>query len=239
MADIYQQGTIYSVGRIGNDVYLPLTAGMQEILQLEKGLITGGDDWDSYVGRVPTYDAYAKTLREKFERAIENGEVEPPEGPEDCEESWSIGFEIAEGDRYYLFDEDGHFGDHEAWLLQQFLLGIDRKEARAIVYEYGATPTKLRPGYAYGGICVITREDIIWESTRSMEMQWLGRLGYGAPAWNDNFVQFARLLSEINATQEIDLPALAVSMDLQVGDVTSLLDRADAAWEKIKGNHHI
>lgn len=62
----------------------------------------------------------------------------------------------------------------------------------------------------------------------------------GAPAtgrhvWDNNEVQFARLLAEIMATQEtLDVPALAESMDLPIDRVHELFDRADVAWEAAK-----
>lgn len=52
--------------------------------------------------------------------------------------------------------------------------------------------------------------------------------------WDNNTVQFARLIAEINATQDLDLEALAVSMDLDISDVIELFDRADEAWENTK-----
>lgn len=53
--------------------------------------------------------------------------------------------------------------------------------------------------------------------------------------WKDNRIQFARLICEINATQDkLDIPALADSMDLTVEEVTELFDRAHDEWEKIK-----
>lgn len=53
--------------------------------------------------------------------------------------------------------------------------------------------------------------------------------------WENNSVQFPRLLAEISATQDnLDIPALAESMDLTVEEVNELFDRADAAWERIK-----
>lgn len=54
--------------------------------------------------------------------------------------------------------------------------------------------------------------------------------------WEDDAVQFPRLIAEINATQDrLDIDALAASMDLEPGNVHELFDRADAAWERIKG----
>lgn len=57
------------------------------------------------------------------------------------------------------------------------------------------------------------------------------------PVWDDNLVQFARLLCEINATQDsLDLEVLAESMDLNIADVIELFDRADDVFERAKGN---
>lgn len=52
--------------------------------------------------------------------------------------------------------------------------------------------------------------------------------------WENNAIQFARLLAEINATQTLDMDALAESMNLAVEDINDLFDRADDQWENIK-----
>lgn len=52
--------------------------------------------------------------------------------------------------------------------------------------------------------------------------------------WNNNLVQFARLLAEINATQEIDRDALLESMDIRPSELDELFDRAHDVWEKAK-----
>jgi hypothetical protein len=52
--------------------------------------------------------------------------------------------------------------------------------------------------------------------------------------WKDNSIQFPRLLAEIIATQELDIPALAESMDLTEHDVLHLFDRAEIEWQEIK-----
>lgn len=55
------------------------------------------------------------------------------------------------------------------------------------------------------------------------------------PLWNNDLIQFARLLAEISATQDhLDLPALAESMDLELAEVNVIFDRADAVWEAAK-----
>jgi hypothetical protein len=58
------------------------------------------------------------------------------------------------------------------------------------------------------------------------------------PLWNDNLLQFARLLSEITATQDnLDYDALCESMDLELVDVAELFERAQDVWEAAKAMH--
>jgi hypothetical protein len=54
------------------------------------------------------------------------------------------------------------------------------------------------------------------------------------PSWEDNTIQFPRLLCEINATQELDWIALSGSMDCTLDDVIELFDRANVHWEMVK-----
>lgn len=55
--------------------------------------------------------------------------------------------------------------------------------------------------------------------------------------WDRNDIQFPRLIAEINATQDgLNFEALADSMDLSIEEVQSIFERADQAWESIKGN---
>ena len=57
----------------------------------------------------------------------------------------------------------------------------------------------------------------------------------GRDPWEDNRIQFPRLLCEIMATQDgLDLEILAESMDLEIADVNELFDRAHNQWEHIK-----
>jgi len=70
--------------------------------------------------------------------------------------------------------------------------------------------------------------------------EWLTKGGFLPDAWrqrpwNDDLVQFPRLLAEIMATQDdLDLLTLADSMDLSVGRVEELFERAHTSWEAIK-----
>jgi hypothetical protein len=57
------------------------------------------------------------------------------------------------------------------------------------------------------------------------------------PLWNDNPIQFARLLCEIVATQDnLNFEVLSESMDLEVDDINELLERANEVWELAKAN---
>ena len=55
--------------------------------------------------------------------------------------------------------------------------------------------------------------------------------------WDNNFVQFPRLIAEIAATQKLDLLTLAGEMDLSVHHINELFDRANTEWERIKEAH--
>lgn len=62
------------------------------------------------------------------------------------------------------------------------------------------------------------------------------RLALETP-WENDFIQFARLLNEIRATQEdFDEEALCDEMDLEPSDIDELFDRAMIVWETAKGN---
>lgn len=52
--------------------------------------------------------------------------------------------------------------------------------------------------------------------------------------WQNNAIQFPRLLAEIVATQALDMPALAEAMNVDVAEVHELLERAQNEWEEIK-----
>ena len=55
--------------------------------------------------------------------------------------------------------------------------------------------------------------------------------------WENNEIQFARLLCEIVAIQDnLDFDGLCESMDLNVADLQDLFDRADDVFERAKGN---
>ncbi len=57
--------------------------------------------------------------------------------------------------------------------------------------------------------------------------------------WNDNLIQFARLICEISANVDIceeDWENLTDSMDLSTVEVVELFDRAHDVWEEAKSN---
>lgn len=52
--------------------------------------------------------------------------------------------------------------------------------------------------------------------------------------WNNNAIQFPRLLSEIYANCTIDLDTLCESMDLTPAEIMEIFERADNEWQAIK-----
>lgn len=55
--------------------------------------------------------------------------------------------------------------------------------------------------------------------------------------WNDNSIQFPRLLAEIAATCDIPITQqreLCESMDITLEELDELFERAQDAWERIK-----
>lgn len=53
--------------------------------------------------------------------------------------------------------------------------------------------------------------------------------------WDDDKIQFPRLLAEIYATQDsLKMADLCASMDIEVGDIVEIFERAQAEWERIK-----
>lgn len=53
------------------------------------------------------------------------------------------------------------------------------------------------------------------------------------PLWDNDLIQFARLICEIEATEGISLD-VAASMDLSESDLNELVDRANLVWENAK-----
>lgn len=53
--------------------------------------------------------------------------------------------------------------------------------------------------------------------------------------WENDEIQFPRLLAEIVATQDsLDIDALCESMDLEPDEVDELFNRAQKRWDEIK-----
>lgn len=55
--------------------------------------------------------------------------------------------------------------------------------------------------------------------------------------WENDEIQFPRLLAEIVATQDLDYDALCEAMDITEDDIDELFDRAQERWEQIKEEH--
>jgi len=78
---------------------------------------------------------------------------------------------------------------------------------------------------------------------KQLDRQAAVRVGALAEArsrqWEDDSIQFPRLIAEIEANGgfTVDLLAdLSKSMDLDVGNIYKLVDRAQAKWDQIKEN---
>ena len=57
-----------------------------------------------------------------------------------------------------------------------------------------------------------------------------------ADLWNDDKIQFARLLYEIELTQDLDYEALKQEMDLDAEELDELFERARECIEEVKRN---
>jgi hypothetical protein len=54
--------------------------------------------------------------------------------------------------------------------------------------------------------------------------------------WNDDKIQFARLLYEIELTQNLDYEALEQEMDLDTEELDELFERARTTIDEVKKN---
>ena len=52
--------------------------------------------------------------------------------------------------------------------------------------------------------------------------------------WNDDLIQFARLLCEIQATSTLNTREIQESMDLDIVDIDELFERASIVWDEAK-----
>ena len=57
-----------------------------------------------------------------------------------------------------------------------------------------------------------------------------------ANLWNDDKTQFARLIYEIELTQDLDYEALKQEMDLDAEELDELFERARECIEEVKRN---
>ena len=57
-----------------------------------------------------------------------------------------------------------------------------------------------------------------------------------ADLWNDDKIQFARLLYEIELTQNLNYEALKQEMDLDTEELNGLFERARECIEEVKRN---
>lgn len=86
------------------------------------------------------------------------------------------------------------------------------------------------PGYKFGELCADCETEIKNPQDPSKGKRMRSK-------WNDNTIQFPRLISEIAATQELDMQALSESTGLCQADLDELFDRAHECWELEKAVH--
>jgi hypothetical protein len=56
-------------------------------------------------------------------------------------------------------------------------------------------------------------------------------MGGSVSVWEDDTIQFPRLITEIEATQDLDYDALCDSMDLEREELFSLFERAQSSFD--------
>jgi len=106
---------------------------------------------------------------------------------------------------------------------------IDVAWRRAIAWHRG----ELTPNDAERSLLELINTFALLLSRR--EVLAHGTLPGARTRWEDDEVQFARMLCEIAATQgALDIDALAASMDLEPSEIDEVFDRASERWERAK-----
>ena len=92
--------------------------------------------------------------------------------------------------------------------------------------------SKPRIGEFGGGAVVVYGEKVDWNTTYGAGVEMLEHL---REPWKNDKLQFARLLDEIRATQDLSAwTDLCASMDLDPEQVDELFERAHRVWEDAK-----
>jgi hypothetical protein len=84
--------------------------------------------------------------------------------------------------------------------------------------------------YLYGvGLIKAAPEEQLCTLGGNRGVHWIPNIP--TPKWDDTRLQALRLVSEIIATQELDMEMLCESMDLEMSELNELMDRIQKEWE--------
>lgn len=197
--------------------YFELPLPNAEVAKEVNDLFTAGDEFHAD----GVSDAMAQKLCEVFEDFEEYEEmgfewrVNRPANSSDESGPWTL--EVYSDDA----GNTTHAGNVIEWLLPR--LGIDSAGFEYACYGDGENSGGAQFFRLINGVAVGQ-----YENSHS----WLHRKA--KPLWEDNDIQFARLLDEIRATQGLDMKALCESMDLSPDRVEELFERAMKIWDDWK-----
>jgi hypothetical protein len=150
---------------------------------------------------------------------------------DDANEPWpQFNWKIEE-DGVWMYDDGGCF---RAEHVVEFVHAFIKKFRPELIFKmtWAGTCTKPQLGSFGGGWAVVDSNGAafgdVWGEADKM-------VKHLQDPWSDDLVQFARLIDEIRATQDVTAwTDLCSSMDLDPEQVDELFDRAHKVWEKAK-----
>lgn len=168
--------------------------------------------------------AYIESVRDEQHNPVDTDEFFAvlPEDPE----FYSYGVEVDEDGLWFHDEESGSIDDLIPFV-QAYLAKFDPKGS--VGAEWADVCSRpIIDSFGGGGILITATG-----YTSMHSGQWIYE--QTKPLWENDLIQFARLLDEIRATQEnIDYDALCESMDLEADRIVELFERAMVVFEKSK-----
>lgn len=183
------------------------------------GIIERGGDTLLLIGE----DGVWTPIGEKWKR--EHGDVT------DNDEYWPQFSWKIDGDGVWMHDDGGGFSaEHVVEFVHAFIKAFRPKMVWKMTWA--DTCSKPRLGSFGGGWAVVDINGATFGSAWRAADEAVRRI---QDPWSNDRVQFARLISEIRATQDFASWAdLYASVDLDPGQVNELFDRAHKVWEDEK-----
>jgi len=174
-------------------------------------------------GLTPEEAAWLETyLEEKTEKAEKDGDEYFPQFEYSSEGAETVDF-------WFRAEESGD-PSQVAEAVQAFFKHFEKKDTWSLTWA--ATCSKMRVDEFSGGAVVVTSEEARYLSAGSWVDEQAKLI---KDKWEDDTVQFARLLCELVANvEDLKLEEVAKSMDLSLDEAKELFDRAHTAWEKAK-----